>query len=444
MLDLSWWGADADGEISRYQYRWDSFWEPDSSDTLADGWVETVTTARRFVIEVGGTHAVPTFEVRAIDDRDVADPTPVVQTFRVYNQRPAVFFTDSIPRPNRSLPAVTFSVGASDPDGPESLSGYRAWFEGEDFETESRFFSGSVSSNLSLAPMDFPSSGMVTLHIVAVDESNTTSADSLHHTWEVIDIEGRRMLVVDQYPDGLTFGPELDAFYRDNAEEVVGGDAVIVLSYERDGGFRTSDEVRLGLPAFESVVWYTGVQWDDIAGTRSRLANLRAARPGIEAYVRGGGQVLLQSTFAFADVRPRSQGGGTRDWDAAWDSLATHEFLGRAAFEENPDQNSNFTLLFSRIFTENDTLSTVGVANYVDFIGPVPGGVPVAWVPPGTVSIGFDEFGNQIFNPVDFVCGISVPIESGRFVGLTFPLSRLNGAGNADDYLRSLLREFDP
>ena len=82
--------------------------------------------------------ATYTFEVAAVDDDGLADPTPARQQFDFYNNAPVVFFVPGT-LPEKSLPAITFYLGAVDPDttlveddndSRANLSHYRVWLDG--------------------------------------------------------------------------------------------------------------------------------------------------------------------------------------------------------------------------------------------------------------------------------------------------------------------------
>ncbi len=448
IVPLHWWGSDEDGEVIAYQYRWDGNWYPDPTDTLASddsSWVQTRRTERDFVVAVEGTQASPRFFVRAIDNEGMADPTPKSQRFHVRNRLPAVAFGEDLERPTRSLPAVTFSLIATDPDGNETIAGYRVWFEGQRPE-EAIIYSGRDSAWITLLPENFPGPGTQTAHIQSMDEARSFSPDTVSHTWEVLDIEGKRVLLIDQHPNDhpASWGDRIDAFYNDALASRVGSESVLCWNFETDGAFRSADEVNVAFSTFEAVFWYTGVQMNIPEITERRIAELRIATDGLVAYARGGGKVYLESTLAFGDA--------VQDEDteyAAWDSVATYRLFGLKKLQlnrvGNPLGNTNFVLFPGLRLEPNtelglDTLRTAGIMNYVDFF-PLPStALPLLWVPPGTLVV---EYDGVTRNAVDYYCGFLFPFAGGgEMTVLTFPLALADANATAATVLQVVIDRY--
>jgi hypothetical protein len=451
-VGLHWWGSDADGAVDRYRFRWVGFWVPDDADTLwpADTtWVETRRTERTFLLPVHGTEASYSFAIQAVDDEETADPSPITQDFHVRNTLPHVAFGSDLDRPARSLPAVTFSIWATDAEGNGTIVGYRSWFEGEDPAASARFYPAGDSVRITIAPDAFPGPGVQTIHFQAIDESGTASADTASHTWEVIDVSGRRALVVDHYPNGITFpgAAEVDRFYREAVEARVGPSAVAVLNIQADGAFRTREETALAFSPFEAVVWYTGLQIpSNPADAEARIAQLRLARDGLVSYVENGGRAHLESTFAFGDAFAT---GGT----AVWDSAAAYDLLGLTELRRNPQRNTNFTL--SQFDHEilgdpawgietGNPLRPTGALNLVELFPLPAGAAPILWVGPGSVDIGYDVDGNLIQNDVDYYCGFRLPRGGGGLTFFSFCLARADTNANARAVIDAVLARLLP
>lgn len=439
---LSWWGSDADGEVDHYRFRWTVV-----PDTLPGDpeWIETDETGATFLLYVRGKTQSATFDVVAVDDEGLEDPTPASHTFHVRNRRPRVFFGTDLTRPSRSLPAVTFHVRATDADGPETIIGYRAWFDGQDVG-DATFFPGTDDEQITLGPELFPGSGMLTLNVQALDESRTWSADTARHVWEVIDVAGKRALVVDQYPNGFTQGEAVDTFYAEALAAHIGADEFVVLDLFDDGDFRTEDEVPLAFAPFEAVIWYSGLQVNNQNDSLRRIASLRRASAALEAHAEGGGAVLLQTTFAFGDGLPVSEGSA----EAAWDSVGTYRMLGFTGLHTNSQANTNFTLFpFVTLETADEIggadLRPQGVLNYVDFSGIPDGATPLLWLPPKSIQIGFDEFGNPIQNPGRYYGGLDLPYpDGGRIIYLSVPIARADALGTARATFDAILHRLLP
>lgn len=430
-LELSWWGSDADGEIDRYEYRWDRAWTPlpgDTTTTDGEEWVVTRTSNRAFTMLVMDTLASPTFFVRAIDDAGAVDPTPIVQTFHVRNRLPRVTFGSDLTRPVRSLPAVTFSLVGTDPDGNDTVRGYRSWFEGQDPETESRFFPGGDSVHVTIGPADFPAGATtVTIHFQAFDETNTFGTARASHTWDVLDATGRSTLLVDQSPSTSQFDAQVDAFYAAHLDTVVGMDDIVLLKIDTDGAFRSTDEVEAVLPAFDRVFWYTGIQQ---SGQGGRIALLSVAAAGIESYVRAGGRMYLETTFAVGSGVTPNEG----SFAPAFTATQRAEFFGIQRMFFTAAGNTNHVLLPTAKITGNtplglDSLRALSVASYVDFFELPTDATPLAWAEAGDLV--------SPNNPEDYHGAYERAFPGGgQLTYLSFPIARMDGYGTAGRFFQ--------
>lgn len=446
VLDLSWWGEDADGHVTRFEYWWDLFRPDIPGTTTTTDTFEVEYRREVFTLPVLGRNAEHVFNVRAIDDDGLADPSPVAQSFHVQNFLSRVSFGVDLERPTRSLPGVTFSLQCTDPDGGDTILGYIYWFEGQDRVEDSRFVEAGTAARITLGPEVFPTSGTVTVHFQSIDESYSTSADTASHTWEVIDVEGKRALLVDHHPDAFQFGAEIDAFYRDALTRAYGDDAVIDLSIETDGAFQTREEVTLAFSAFEAVVWYSGIQPSNDADSRRRRSELRTATRGLQEHAELGGQTLIQSQFAFGDLFP-----GQDTVYAAWDSVQALEFLDvEWPYEfSSPTPNTNFSF-FPNVELQtapayaSAPLRAVSPLRFQELSPLPPGGTALTWFPPGSVTIAFDGQGQPIRNAESYHAGYELELPAGgRFIAILLPLSRMDGNGSAVELIDALVARME-
>lgn len=77
-VGLAWWGEDADGWIDHYRWRW----EGDAQ------WQETEQESDTFVVRLTQELMTVRFEVQAVDNLGLSDPTPAAMVFPAYNQKP--------------------------------------------------------------------------------------------------------------------------------------------------------------------------------------------------------------------------------------------------------------------------------------------------------------------------------------------------------------------
>ena len=118
--DLNWWGEDSDGEVIGYLFRWDN--ETD--------WNFTKQESDTFFVPIISDLEVYGFEVAAMDNDSLVDPTPSRAVFPVKNSTPSVSFTgESNPQLENmdgdtsfTFPTRTFIWDLVDPDGVESIT----------------------------------------------------------------------------------------------------------------------------------------------------------------------------------------------------------------------------------------------------------------------------------------------------------------------------------
>jgi hypothetical protein len=122
MQVLYWYGDDPDGEVIGFEYKWD----------YDSAWIFTTDVMDTFFVPIAQPKDTFIFQIRAIDDKDMRDPTPDRLSFPVRNSPPSVFFPiDFVQRYSRREYNCFsyFSIGwsSSDPDGDATITNFD-WF----------------------------------------------------------------------------------------------------------------------------------------------------------------------------------------------------------------------------------------------------------------------------------------------------------------------------
>jgi hypothetical protein len=118
-VKIQWWGSDADGYITAYEYRIND-----------SAWVQTQKQDSVFTLIIPSNSDTFDFkfEIRSIDNKGATDPTPAVLFYPVKNSNPTVSFYVSTAitsrNPVRSFPALRFTWIADDLDGIASLDSF--------------------------------------------------------------------------------------------------------------------------------------------------------------------------------------------------------------------------------------------------------------------------------------------------------------------------------
>ncbi len=115
VVEVQWGGDDPDGYIKGYEVSLDG-----------QLWTYTERQDSSFTLSLPGASDTADFRfyVRAIDNMNLADPTPASLVYPVKNSDPEVHFVIPAGNPTRSFPAVKYFWTGSDPDGDASLDHY--------------------------------------------------------------------------------------------------------------------------------------------------------------------------------------------------------------------------------------------------------------------------------------------------------------------------------
>jgi hypothetical protein len=294
-VPLRWFGSDADGKVTAYRLRWTCVDLTVGTCPPDPGWTTTMATTDTFSLYVPGGTGTYVFEVAAVDDDGLADPTPATQRFTLYNHPPVVHFAPGS-LPASTLPAITFYLQAVDPDttalpddrdSQRGLWQFRAWLDGhEDAAQYVPFTDGAVT----FGPDDFQGRyGGRTVYVQVLDDGGAVST-AIYHPWEVVPPPVDGILLVDDCRMGGGLETRSDQSYRNVLEAGAPG-RYVVLDIETVPRLSTPD-LEATLSLFDRVVWYTD------ADTVSSGA-LQLARGGLEALIARNGRLFLSSGLAF-------------------------------------------------------------------------------------------------------------------------------------------------
>ncbi|MEM8486236.1 MAG: hypothetical protein AAF564_11855 [Bacteroidota bacterium] len=117
----SWSGDDADGFVQSFEFR---FFDENDLLMPEEGWTATLAndTLILLPIERGSKTANVAFEVRAIDNEGIKDPTPARTVFPIQNSPPNIRISSFDLPPDTTFGIISFAWRADDPDGPENIT----------------------------------------------------------------------------------------------------------------------------------------------------------------------------------------------------------------------------------------------------------------------------------------------------------------------------------
>lgn len=124
LVEVNWSGTDPDGFVEAFEIR---FYDEAQTGTIGDteGWSRTTRRDSLILLPIppGSPIANVAFEVRAIDNEGVTDPTPARTVFPVRNSPPTLRLSAAEAPPDTTWPAASFAFSADDLDGEANLAG---------------------------------------------------------------------------------------------------------------------------------------------------------------------------------------------------------------------------------------------------------------------------------------------------------------------------------
>lgn len=294
-VPLRWFGSDSDGRVVAYRTRWTCQGLSSGTCPPVPDWTTTAATADTVALYLPGGTGTYLFEVAAVDDQGLVDPTPAQQVFSLYNNPPTVAFAPgSVPA--STLPAITYYFRATDPDTTtdpddrdtgDGLWKYRAWLDGHEDAAQ---YVPVAEGGVTFGPADFQDRyGTRTVYVQVLDDGGAVSA-TIEHTWQVVAPPVNGILLVDDCRMGGNLETVSDQSYRNVLETNALG-RYVVLDIETVPRLSTPD-LEATLSLFDRVVWYTD------ADTVSSGA-LQLARGGLEALIARNGRLFLSSGLVF-------------------------------------------------------------------------------------------------------------------------------------------------
>jgi len=126
---VSWSGTDPDGFVSRFEIRFFPITEQGGVQP-EEGWTSTTSLDSLILlpIEEGNETADVVFEVRAVDNEALKDPSPARTVFPIVNSPPKIRFNGFELPPANTFSIVSFSWKAEDPEGPDNLAAIEVSF----------------------------------------------------------------------------------------------------------------------------------------------------------------------------------------------------------------------------------------------------------------------------------------------------------------------------
>jgi hypothetical protein len=418
-VHLYWSGSDPDGDVVAFEFRF--VYPGDQADTVT--WHRTTLTDSLFAVYTPNGVSMPTFEVRAIDNAGLVDPTPATQTFIFTNQPPTLTLVQRR-LTDTTFASVTLSWNAFDPDGDNGKMRFRVWLDS--LMNINGYQSSAIVTNQQ--PFTIPTyafrqgghllAGYRRAYVQPIDDGGMLGAiDST--TWYVRSpvpgADHGRLLLFDDVTGVIANPSVYDSLYVNTAKRnlLPNEFSIMRLTFNRQM-FLSAADIYQTFALFDAVVWYRGSQ----GGISSLIQNYQSA---LGQYLDGGGQLMIES-FNLVDAY-NAPGALTNSWLTTYlncDSLHFAPVQGLADSTADWSINGGDLLQappFPPSVAPSDTAIIVQsqiITDGLSGFAPRDTGDVVLWARRGYLS-----------PPavVDVPIAISVPQPSGgRFVVSTFPL----------------------
>jgi len=275
---ISWDGRDPDGFVIGFYYRWKS--ELDSTE-----WVFTRSYSDTFELSISGDTASYTFQIKAIDDDSLADPTPASQLFPIKNTIPEINWVTNSRIPDTTFTVASFSWKANDLDGDSTITNFEWALDDTTNWTSISGLSRAVTINADNGLTE----GEHCFYLRAVDIAGAKSKiirmpeDA---TWYVKEPIGGYLLVDDYSSETIGSGYP-DKYYKSTLKSLIGDFNYWNIEEQFPASTTQFTET---LKLFDRIIWYT----DLIMETDDHFI---AAQVAIPEVLDAGGKVIYICQF---------------------------------------------------------------------------------------------------------------------------------------------------
>lgn len=315
-VHLYWYGSDPDGDVVAFDLR--TFNDSLPADT---NWKRLQVASGAaydsfFTVYTPSGFTDLRFEVRAVDNDGVVDPSPAVQDFALSNQAPVVDLASYPGLTDTTYASLTFSWTATDPDGDGNQMRFHIWLDGQTGYDSTTARTFTLPSARFLRAGTF-TSGYRTLYVQAIDDGGRFGPiDStrwfVRAPGTVLVGNKARILLVDDIPGSFGNNFTIDTLYANTLTRNLTAGSFSILRLSTTQPFRSGADLAQTFRQFDAVVWYRGDQSLYPFGPLPGIALLESYQDSIAAYIDGGGRFYLESMspvqFGSGSTDPNSRG----------------------------------------------------------------------------------------------------------------------------------------
>jgi len=409
---ISWDGRDPDGMVIGFYYTWKEF--PDSLD-----WIFTTEYSQVFPLEIFGTDTLYLFQVSAVDDDSLTDPTPAKQYFPIKNSAPEIRWTLISRIPDTTFTVASFIWDASDLDGDSTIIQFEYALDVPDnWKTApgySRILTLNADSGLTAGNHSF--------YIRAVDVAGAKSEiirmpEDTTKFWYVKEPKGHYLLIDDHGSESGTYAYP-DQYYKNMLNTILPiGEEYDIWNIEELFPLSNMQFIET-IKLFDRIIWYTDL-------VRVTDEHFIAAQVAIPVFLDRGGKIIYIAQF--------NSGFGSQGDPLGFspvDSLGQYydRLAPNSIFNPQPD--------FQTEFPDAPDFPELKVQNFI---------FGVIATPPKEGNIVLYRYNdpNLSVHPPFVLLGRNDNTGVYDFVFSGAPLHQMNGNGNLDEFFYIILnRIFD-
>ena len=302
-VHLYWFGSDPDGAVVAYLMRFvPTAGNPDPRwDTLYCP-VPGLCTDSVFTLITGDSALIHTqFEIRAMDDKGMVDPTPAIQPLALTNLSPRAHITNPLHTSDSTFASATFSWDVDDPDGGGPGLRYRIWLNGNQATYDSTTANTFTVPSARFLESGIFKTGYRTLYLQAIDDGERSGpVDSMQ--WFVRAPANRdgvhpSVLVIDDSRSLVQNNLSVDTLYVQTFKRNLYPDgSYVVQRLQFSNPFRSATDVAQTLKQFDAVVWYWGYDFHSPSDFASNTT-LETYQDVVGDFIRHGGRILLEGLY---------------------------------------------------------------------------------------------------------------------------------------------------
>jgi len=414
---IYWDGRDLDGFVTGFYYSWIE--NPQPAD-----WIFTQKQSMIFPLKISGEDTIYFFQVKAVDDEGLEDPTPARQFFPIRNSPPQLKWVLASLIPDTTFTVATFIWEVSDLDGDSTIQYFEYTLDDDTLSWKK--IPGYLRS-ITLNADSGLTEGEHSFTIRAIDIAGARSKlirmpENLGETWYVKEPRGRFLLIDDFLNESSTVGYP-DAFYKGMMERVVVSQGENYDYWNIEELFPASNEQFIQtINLFDYVIWYTDISRE----TDEHFITAQVAVPQfLNRTPREGGKIIYSTMF--------DQNFGTQGSPLGFTPVSA---LSEGSYRCFPGNIYNPDTLFYSVFPNISVLPVLKVSEF--FVG-------VKALIPKTTAVPIYRFQNPSppnDTPLFIIIGRNDNSGLYDFVFSATPLHQLKGNNNLDEFFDIILNQI--